>query len=109
MRTAQKKPHGKTNTRRRSLRLATLERVVGVTVDDATAMYAQLTARQREVAGMITRGMTNREIATQLGISVKTLDIHRADVYEKLRSRTAAGIARIVFLAELADAAEPLH
>jgi FixJ family two-component response regulator len=50
-------------------------------------------------------GTLNRQIAQQLSISPKTLDIHRADVLEKLHTRTSAGVANIVHLVALAEAA----
>ena len=39
-------------------------------------------------------GMTNREIAQQLGISVKTIDTHRGHVLKKLRLRNNSDITR---------------
>ena len=51
------------------------------------------------------RGLQNRDIAGELGISPKTLDIHRADVYDRLKVDTPAGVARIVWLVHLADMA----
>ena len=46
--------------------------------------YEQLTAREREVLQLIAEGMTNRRIAKQLRLSVKTVDTHRARLMRKL-------------------------
>src|SRR4051794_32222213 len=70
--------------------LAAVEEVLGQTVADARDRYDRLTAREREVAGLMARGRRNRDIAAELGISPKTLDIHRANVMHKLEARTTA-------------------
>lgn len=48
-----------------------------------------LSPRQREVLGMIGRGLGNKEIASELGISVKTVETHRARMMEALGCRRA--------------------
>lgn len=53
-----------------------------------------LTARETQVMEMLARGMTNREIAHDLDISVKTVDTHRGHVLKKLALRNNAELAR---------------
>ncbi len=55
-----------------------------------------LTAREVEVLRLVAQGMTNREIAEQLGISPRTVETHRERVMAKLRIRTVAGLTRFV-------------
>lgn len=55
-----------------------------------------LTAREREVADLIAEGLPNKKIASQLGISVKTLDVHRSHILSKLGLRTNAELVRIM-------------
>jgi RNA polymerase sigma factor (sigma-70 family) len=55
-----------------------------------------LTAREVEVLVLVAQGMTNREIAEQLGISPRTVETHRERVMAKLRIRTVAGLTRFV-------------
>jgi two-component system response regulator NreC len=53
-----------------------------------------LTPREREVLALIARGLTNKEIAVELGISVKTVETHRTKLMEKLDLHTTAGLVR---------------
>lgn len=53
-----------------------------------------LTKRELEVMEMIARGMTNREIADHLEISVKTVDTHRGHVLKKLSLRNNSDLTR---------------
>jgi two-component system, LuxR family, response regulator FixJ len=55
---------------------------------------AKLTRREREVMGLMADGVKNQDIAKQLGISRKTLDIHRMKVVGKMGARTWADLAR---------------
>ncbi len=50
----------------------------------AEARLAQLTPREREVCELLTRGMLNKQIAIDLGMSEATVKLHRARVLEKL-------------------------
>lgn len=53
-----------------------------------------LTNREREVLALVARGLLNKEIATQLGISVRTVEAHRDSIVRKLGIRSAAGLTR---------------
>ena len=53
-----------------------------------------LTPRQREVLQLIAEGRTNKEIAGRLGISVRTVEVHRAQIMERLGVRDTAGLVR---------------
>ncbi|HAQ86939.1 MAG: DNA-binding response regulator [Pseudomonas sp.] len=48
---------------------------------------AQLTPRQIEILRLIVRGVSTREIASGLGLSVKTVDAHRAQIMDRLKLR----------------------
>jgi two-component system response regulator FixJ len=54
----------------------------------------QLTPRELQVFGLMADGMKNMAIAKYLGISRKTLDIHRTKVVEKMKARTWADLTR---------------
>jgi len=53
-----------------------------------------LTARQREVLRLIAKGFTTKEIAQQLGLSVKTVDAHRTQLMRELDIHDIAGLVR---------------
>ena len=55
-----------------------------------------LTARERDVLEGIARGLTNKEIAGELGISHRTVETHRESLMRKLGIRTVAGLTRYV-------------
>jgi two-component system nitrate/nitrite response regulator NarL len=53
-----------------------------------------LTAREREVLARIADGMTTREIAADLGVSVRTVNTHREHLAKKLSTSSVAAFAR---------------
>ncbi|HEY0254469.1 MAG TPA: response regulator transcription factor [Kofleriaceae bacterium] len=53
-----------------------------------------LTAREQQVMEMLARGLTNREIAEHLQISIKTVDTHRGHVLKKLNLRNNSELTR---------------
>ena len=55
-----------------------------------------LTPREREVLSLITSGASNKEAGRRLGISPRTVEVHRARIMEKLGARNAADLVRIV-------------
>lgn len=58
--------------------------------------FMQLTPREREVLQLITNGQSNKEAGRELGISPRTIEVHRARVMEKLGARNTAHLIRIV-------------
>jgi DNA-binding NarL/FixJ family response regulator len=54
----------------------------------------QMTDRETEVLKLVASGFTNKEIASQLGVSVKTVETYRARAAEKAGLRTRADIVR---------------
>jgi two-component system response regulator FixJ len=55
-----------------------------------------LTPREREVLGQIASGASNKEDGRHLGISPRTIEVHRARIMEKLGAKNAADLVRIV-------------
>jgi FixJ family two-component response regulator len=55
-----------------------------------------LSGREHEVLAQITGGASNKEAARQLGISPRTIEVHRARIMEKLGAKNAADLIRIV-------------
>jgi len=54
-----------------------------------------LTARERQVLDMVADGQTNKGVARLLGISEKTVEIHRAKVMEKMHAKSLAELVRM--------------
>jgi FixJ family two-component response regulator len=57
--------------------------------------YATLTNREREVMGLVTRGLLNKQIAAELGIAEKTIKVHRAQVMHKMHAGSVAELTHI--------------
>jgi len=57
---------------------------------------ARLTPREREVLNLLVGGKTSKEIATNLGLSVRTVDGYRARIYLKTESSSVAQLVRVV-------------
>ena len=86
-----------------------VEKLFDINVEDAESFINSLTERERQVALEMATGTANDEIAKKLGISPKTLDIHRSNVRYKLDklelpSRTAIDVARFVWVHQLSKA-----
>jgi len=64
-------------------------------VETSESRLSALTAREREVAELVVKGMQTRDIAEQLGISIKTVEFHRAHVREKLGVTSLAELVKI--------------
>jgi len=58
--------------------------------------HEQLTARERDVLAQIAAGSSNKQAGRELGISPRTIEVHRARIMEKLGARNAADLMRIV-------------
>jgi two-component system, LuxR family, response regulator FixJ len=58
--------------------------------------HERLTARERDVLERIARGASNKEAGRELGISPRTVEVHRARIMEKLAAKNAADLMRIV-------------
>lgn len=61
---------------------------------DFTDPYGELTAREREVFHLVVSGLTTKEVAGSLGVSVKTADNHRTRVMRKIGVRNTAELVR---------------
>lgn len=73
----------------------------------ARTRAAALTAREREVMARVVRGERNKEIARDLRLSVRTVELHRARVMQKLGARTVCDLARMAALLPDATPAPP--
>jgi two-component system, LuxR family, response regulator FixJ len=74
--------------------------------EDARARLNILTAREREVLKGMVDGLPNKTIAYDLGISPRTVEIHRANLMQKLQVQSLSEALRIAFTARLFDEPE---
>jgi len=63
--------------------------------EQGQARLCRLTERERDVFNGLVMGKTNKGIALDLGISPRTVEIHRARVMEKLEARTLSDVVRL--------------
>ncbi|SFT91693.1 response regulator transcription factor [Pseudomonas marincola] len=68
------------------------------------ARIASLTPRERDVLLPLVRGYTNREMAEQLDISVKTIDLYRSRVMKRMQAQTLSDLVGMAISAGLVDA-----
>jgi FixJ family two-component response regulator len=59
------------------------------------ALLAKLTGRESQVLERIVAGRLNKQIADDLGISIKTVEAHRANIMEKLSANTVADLLKV--------------
>ncbi|RVT83089.1 response regulator transcription factor [Inhella crocodyli] len=68
------------------------------------ALLSRLTTREAQVLERIVAGRLNKQIADDLGISIKTVEAHRANIMEKLNANTVADLLKIALGAQTAKA-----
>jgi two-component system response regulator FixJ len=94
--------------------LAAIEAALAAAPDDhihqavrAAQRIARLSPREREVLDALVAGASNKVIAFDLGLSVRTVEVHRARMMERLGSRQLAEAIRLAVLATLAPPPGP--
>ena len=80
---------------RRALERSQTLREGQLELDELGRRFARLSAREREVFGLITAGLLNKQAAAELGITEATVKVHRARVMEKLQAKSLAELVRI--------------
>ncbi len=65
------------------------------------ARIEELTPREREVMLLVAEGRPNKVVATRLGLSTRTVEVHRAKVMEKMQARSLAELVRMAILCDL--------
>lgn len=65
---------------------------------DLQVRLADLTERERDVMDLVVEGLPNKLIADQLDISVRTVEVHRARVFDKMQVKSAVELANLLRL-----------
>ena len=81
---------------RSALRIEAAQQASAAAADESDARLASLSEREREVMLRVAAGKLNKVIADELHISVRTVEVHRARVFAKLRVRSAAEVATLL-------------
>jgi FixJ family two-component response regulator len=75
-----------------------VQRALGTAAPRPTSEIAQhfetLTPREREVMALIVEGRANKVVGAELGMSVRTVEVHRARIMEKMAVRSLAELVR---------------
>ena len=62
---------------------------------DVRARFETLTAREREIMGLVTIGLMNKQVAAEVGLSLITVKIHRGHIMKKMHARSLAELVRM--------------
>jgi FixJ family two-component response regulator len=73
-------------------------------LDAVRERLASLTPRERDVLLPLVQGYTNREIAEQLGVSIKTVDLYRSRVMKRMQAEHLPALVGMAIAAGLVDA-----
>ncbi len=76
-----------------------------LSIADAIARIANLSPREREVLDLLYEGMTNKEMARALGLSPRTIEIHRTKMLTKLGVRNSTHALKLKFLSTMCSLA----
>ena len=79
----------------RALEIGRRKPKVGIEAADAETRLSQLTQREHQVLRLLVAGKPNKMIAYELGISPRTVEIHRAHVMEKTRAHSLSELVRL--------------
>ena len=88
---------------RRAFERIAAENKVVERATDAEAVIGVLSEREREVLEGLAQGHPNKTIAYYLGISPRTVEVHRANIMAKLQTRSLSGALRIAFAAGMGE------
>ncbi|MBK7421703.1 MAG: response regulator transcription factor [Propionivibrio sp.] len=77
-----------------ALKLDKARCAAAATADSVNAQISQLTTRERQVMALVLAGKQNKVIADELQISMRTVEVHRASLLEKMEVRTAVELAQ---------------
>lgn len=74
-----------------------------VSLGEETDQYQQLTTREQEVLAWIAKGYSNKEIGEMIHLSVKTVEVHKAKIMDKLQLKTRPELVKYAFEKGLLD------
>lgn len=72
------------------------QREANATVDSLKARLSSLTTRERQIMELVLAGKFNKVIADELNISMRTVEVHRANLFDKMQVKTAVELANLL-------------
>jgi len=79
-----------------ALKLDAGQRAATSSADSVNARIAELTTRERQVMELVLAGKFNKVIADELQISMRTVEVHRANLFDKMGVKTAVELAQML-------------
>jgi two-component system response regulator DctR len=79
-----------------ALKLDENQRAAASGADSVNALISRLTTREQQVMELVLAGKLNKVIADELQISMRTVEVHRANLFEKMGVRTAVELAQLL-------------
>jgi len=72
------------------------QRAANATVDSVNSRISRLTTRERQIMELVLAGKFNKVIADELNISMRTVEVHRANLFDKMQVKTAVELANLL-------------
>ncbi|MGE5470779.1 MAG: response regulator transcription factor [Bacteroidota bacterium] len=72
------------------------QRAANASADSLNARLAALTGRERQIMELVLAGKFNKVIADELNISMRTVEVHRANLFDKMQVKTAVELANLL-------------
>jgi two-component system, LuxR family, response regulator DctR len=72
------------------------QRAANATVDSVNTRLSTLTTRERQIMELVLLGKFNKIIADELNISMRTVEVHRANLFDKMAVKTAVELANLL-------------
>lgn len=84
----------------RAVKLDLIKRGLSFDHEKTKERFRELTEREKQIVLLLTRGLLNREVGERLGISTRTVEVHRARAFKKLELHTISELIQFVHAAE---------
>jgi two-component system response regulator DctR len=79
-----------------AMALDAARQAASASADSVKARLATLTARERQIMELVLLGKFNKVIADDLNISMRTVEVHRANLFDKMKVKTAVELANLL-------------
>lgn len=84
----------------RAVKLDLIKRGLSFDHEKNKERFRELTEREKQIVLLLTKGLLNREVGERLGISTRTVEVHRARAFKKLELHTISELIQFVHAAE---------